>query len=651
MNTRNLRLGLPFGSTPPVSMSMCMAVGHSNPESLLGNSRSAGTTICSNQTDSMTYVTEHGTSAINGHPPSIPVSKCKYGQAPDTLLRRDTIGIWRRMDLEEDERVHSQLQSMSEANTLTRPAAKAPATKARGGLCHPGSRTFLLLASVVAAVSGFMLGYEMGVISGALLQLREALSLTCRMQEVAVSALLLGALLVSFVGGFLLDQYGRKFAIIVTAGTIIVGTVVLIGFVSYTALLLGRLLAGMAVALSGTASCLYIAEMAPQDRRGLLVSLYELMVVTGVLLGFGLSHAFAAVPDGWKYMFAAVIPPAVLQGGAMCFLPLSPRFLLKKGRQEAARAVLEQLRPCGVEEELRGIQAALREERQHGFLDLLSNKDNVRRRLLIGAALVFLQQTTGQPNVLFYASTVLQSVGFHSHGAATLASTGLGVVKVAATVPAVLLVDRVGSRNFLCMGAAGMTMSLTTLGVVTLQSDANATRICQSPSHHLHNVSGPTLDVLPAHQEPENITSYSNWSTTQENWADILSGAMAEKLAGAHPEPRQASGTLKWLSLVSLLSYIAAFSISLGPMVHVVLSEIFPLGVRGKAVSVVSAVNWGTNLIISLTFLTVTEKIGLSNVLFLYAAMSFVLLMFVIFYIPETKGQTLEQISKELSEK
>ncbi|KPP59434.1 solute carrier family 2, facilitated glucose transporter member 12-like [Scleropages formosus] len=529
-----------------------------------------------------------------------------------TLL---SFSVRRRMDLEDNATIRSQLRSVSEESTLTQPAEKAPPSKAGGALCRPGSSTFLLLASAVAAVSGFMLGYEMGVISGALLQLRDILSLTCQMQEVAVSALLLGALLVSFVGGYLLDQYGRKFAIIVTAGTIVVGTVVLVGFASFTALFLGRSLVGMAVALSGTASCLYIAEIAPHDRRGLLVSLYELMVVIGVLLGFGLSHVFAAVPDGWKYMFAAVIPPAVLQGGAMCFLPVSPRFLLKKRRQEAALAVLEQLRPCGADKELRSIQAVLREESQHSFLDLLSSKDNVRRRLLIGVALVFLQQSTGQPNVVFYASTILQSVGFHSHGAATLASTGLGAVKVAATVPAVLLVDRVGSRNFLCMGAAGMALSLTTLGMVTLQSHANATRICQSPTHTnhtnwLHNISSPVLDVLPVLREPVKVTGSSNWSVTQENWADTRSRETAEKFPGVDPEPKRVSGVLKWLSLVSLLSYVAAFSISLGP-----------------------------------------KKVGLANILFLYAAMSFVLLVFVIFYIPETKGQTLEQISKELSEK
>ncbi|KAJ8355755.1 hypothetical protein SKAU_G00185490 [Synaphobranchus kaupii] len=528
-------------------------------------------------------------------------------------------------------------------------------------------QTFLLLASVVAAVSGFMLGYEMGLISGALLQLRELLSLTCQRQEMAVSSLLFGALLISLVGGFILDRYGRKSSIIASACTVVVGTLVVIGFASYPALIAGRAVVGMAVALSGTASCLYIAEIAPKDKRGLLVCLYELMVVIGILLGFGFSYAFADVPGGWKYMFAVVVPPAILQGVTMLFLPVSPRFLMKNGKHQAAQRVLVRLGASSADEELQSIQSSVKEESQYSFLDLFRSKDNIRMRLMIGVALVFFQQVTGQPNVLFYASTILKSVGFHSNQAATLASTGLGVVKVVATVPAVLLVDRLGSKAFLCVGSVVMTLSLATLGVVTLQSHANVTSLCRSPvAGGLNHTAWPQnasearapgdfraagdfrapVELAPPVPDGLNLTNASDGWMTKGRWSQE-----GGKVTEASPLQTGASGALKWLSLVSLLVYVTAFSISLGPMVYVVLSEIFPLGIRGKAVSVVSAINWGTNLVISLTFLTVTDKIGLPNVIFTYAAMSFALLVFVILYIPETKGRSLEQISKELAKK
>ncbi|XP_015204257.1 solute carrier family 2, facilitated glucose transporter member 12 [Lepisosteus oculatus] len=527
-----------------------------------------------------------------------------------------------------------------------------------------GCGNFIFLASVIAAISGFMLGYEMGVVSGVLLQLRDILSLTCQEQEMVVSSLLFGALLLSLGGGFLLDQHGRKFSIIVTTFLVVIGTLLMICVVSYTALIIGRIMVGMAVALSGIASCLYIAEIAPQNKRGLLVSLYELMVVIGVLTSFVFSYVFASVSDGWKYMFGIVIPPAVLQAGTMCFLPVSPRFLVKKGQSEAARAVLKRLRASSaVEEELQSIQTILEEESRYTFSDLFRSKDNIRTRLLIGVALVFFQQVTGQPNVLFYAATIFKSVGFHSNEAATLASAGMGAVKVACTIPAVMFVDRVGSKTFLSIGAVLMTISLTTLGVVTLKSHTNVTSVCDSHSslnqtHWVHNstagfaVHGVSF-LNKALNSSSDLSNTVNLTTSSKRLLMDDEWNITNPVKGPNPGlfSTKVSSTLKWLSLVSLLVYIAAFSISLGPMVWVVLSEIFPMGIRGKAMSAASVINWGINLIISMTFLTITEKTGLPNVIFMYAVMSFALLVFVILYIPETKGLSLEEISMELARK
>ncbi|XP_063079545.1 solute carrier family 2, facilitated glucose transporter member 12 isoform X2 [Engraulis encrasicolus] len=559
-----------------------------------------------------------------------------------------------------------------------------------------GCGAVLVLSALVASVSGLLLGYEMGLISGALLQLRGDLALSCRGQEMVVSSLLLGALFFSVAGGAVLDRWGRRFAIVLTAGMAVGGTLLMVCLSSLASLVAGRVVVGMAVALSGTASCLYIAEVAPQAWRGRLVCLYELMVVLGVLLGFGLSYAFSAVPGGWRYTFAAVIPPALAQALAMYFLPRSPRFLLAQGKEEEARAVLERLRGSGtpsassgetrsssstsgataaaeaaegdlpplppsspaVEEELRSIRAALCREQRHSFLDLFRGHDNMRQRLLVGAGLVVLTQVTGQPNLLSYASTVLHHVGFQSDQAATLASTGLGLVKVAGTLPAILLVDRVGPKAFLTVGAVVMTLSLATLGVATMQSHTQVSSLCQSsappPSGHNHSHWGRDKDMaaaaaaMPAglyHSTPSTLPMTMNLSYPG------YSPALGQRGSVAQEEGESVSSSLKWISLVSLLVYVTAFSFSLGPMVYVVLSEIFPTGIRGKAVSVVSAFNWGSNLIISMTFLTLTEKIGLANVIFSYAVMSFILLIFIILFIPETKGRSLEQISKELAMK
>lgn len=421
------------------------------------------------------------------------------------------------------------------------------------------------VAAVVASVSGLMLGYEMGLTSGVLLQLRGLLSLSCREQELLVSSHLFGALLICLAGGPILDRYGRRCSLLLSATLVVGGTIVLIAITSLVALTLGRVIVGMGTALSGTAACLYIAEISPRERRGLLVTLYELMLVVGVMLGFSCSYAFAALPHGWGYTFGLVIPPALLQIGALVFLPPSPRFLVAQGKAEQAKVVLARLRG-GVKEqvevELRDIQAGLKEESEHSFWELFSDKANLRTRLLTGVALVFLQQATGQPNILSYASPLLRSVGFDSDAAATLASTGFGVVKVVGTIPAVLLVDRLGPKSFLCVGAVAMGLSLAVLGTVTLQSHTYLTSLCKSQT--IQNNTHVPWDVnsTSVHLDTSDFfpTGFPNqWSSNEAQRT-----VRAEDTGGDGTQVEVAS-SLKWASLISLLVYVAAFSISLGP--------------------------------------------------------------------------------------
>ncbi|KAI2649625.1 Solute carrier family 2, facilitated glucose transporter member 12 [Labeo rohita] len=504
-----------------------------------------------------------------------------------------------------------------------------------------GNGAALVLCSVsVACLSGLMMGYETSLISGALLQLRDILTLSCPQQEQVVGSLLFGAFLLSLGGGIILDRYGRRFSIILTALLCALGTLLSVCVVSFWALVIGRMLVGMAVALSGTASCLYAAEVAPAAWRGRCVCVYELMVVLGMLLGFGLSCAFAGVPDGWRFTFGGVLLPALLQAGIMPLLPQSPRFLLAQQREKEAHATLLRLRAGikgvdAVEDELRAIRLALGAERLHGFLDLFRSHDNMLQRLLVGAGLVFLQQTTGQPNILAYASTVLSSVGFHGNEAATLASTGFGVVKVSGTVPAVFLVDKVGPKALLCVGTIVMMLSTATLGAVTMQSRTHVSSLCKGPVNKANLTefeTGAETDFQtniplglyqPSYNELQNKHKANAFITTINDTKDhwILNYTYDHRTAFMDPEKdsskialpsfhvNEVSPSLKWISL-----------------------ECFSRGDLLKCV-------------------VVAERIGLPTVIFSYAAMSFVLVVFVIVFVPETKGRSLEQISKELSMK
>ncbi|NXX90502.1 GTR12 protein, partial [Centropus bengalensis] len=524
-----------------------------------------------------------------------------------------------------------------------------------------GCGTFTLLSSAIAAVSGLLMGYELGLISGALLQMSSILALSCKEQEIIVSSLLFGALFASLTGGFLIDRFGRRVAIIVASSLLVLGSLILLPYESYGILIVGRIAIGISISLSSIATCVYIAEIAPQHRRGLLVSLNELMIVIGILFAYISNYAFSSVSHGWKYMFGLVIPLGVLQAIAMYFLPPSPRFLVMKNNDEAARKVLERLRQTAdATKELTVIKSSLKDEHQYSFLDLFSSKDNMRARMLVGLTLVFFVQTTGQPNILFYASTVLKSVGFQSNEAASLASTGVGVVKVVSTVPATVFVDQVGSKTFLCIGSSVMAVSLVTMGLVNRNIHVNFTNICRSqppedvflqrPQNLTGVTDGSLKDHFPSMASPERFSlGAQSQDVARTEELNRTSPSGAKSVTGSHMESGEVPVVLKWLSLASLLVYVAAFSIGLGPMSWLVLSEIFPGGIRGRAMALTSSMNWGINLLISLTFLTVTELIGLSWVCFIYTIMSLASLAFVIVFIPETKGCSLEQISMELA--
>ncbi|XP_064411271.1 solute carrier family 2, facilitated glucose transporter member 12 [Latimeria chalumnae] len=534
--------------------------------------------------------------------------------------------------------------------------------------------TFTVLSSVTAAASGLLVGYELGIISGALLQLHTLLELTCQQQEMVVSALLIGALLASLTGGFLIDQYGRKIIIIMTSCLFIVGSFILVFSTSYIVLIVGRLVIGISIPLSISATCIYIAEIAPQHKRGQLVSLNELMIIVGILLAYIVNYLFANVSNGWQYMSGLVILPAILQAIAMYFLPPSPRFLIMTDCNESACKVLRRLRSTSdIDQELNSIESSLKKDKRYTFFDLFTSKDNMRARGLIAILLVFFMQITGQPNIIFYASTILKSVGFQSNAAATLASTGVGIAKVVGTIPAILFVDNVGSKIFLCIGSAFMSVSLTTMGLLSFKLPMNFQNICRKFTYSNQSQTNSDFDWLgnTTYYQMLNRTGFSSTASIMKTMFNIttitatrLSGInnanvwnmkpflILDNISGInHVEYPIVPDAFKWLSLASLLVYITAFSIGLGPMGWLVLSEIFPVGIKGRAMVLALSVNWGLNLLISLTFLTMTESLGLPCMLFIYAAMSLMSLVFVILFVPETKGQSLELISKELTKR
>jgi sugar porter (SP) family MFS transporter len=426
-----------------------------------------------------------------------------------------------------------------------------------------------------------LFGYDTGVISGALLFIREDFPLSDFMQGVIVSFLLVGAVTGALTGGPLSDRFGRRPIVLLAATIFAVGAIAAALTPSIGLLIVARFILGLGVGLASLIVPLYIAEIAPPDTRGALVSLNQLMITIGILLSYIVGVAFTPI-QGWRWMFAVAVIPALILGIGMFFLPESPRWLVKNGKLAKARAVLSRSRvEAEVETEMQQMEELERLERQQaqvGYKELLAPW--IRPALIIGIGLAVFQQITGINTVIYYAPTILEIVGFSAGGAIAATALGVGVVNVGFTILAVRIIDRAGRRLLLLIGLVGMTVSLALLGLV-----------------------------------------FSLNST---------------------------SGAAGLLATICLALYIASFAISLGPVFWLMISEIYPLNIRGSAMSVAALCNWGSNFLVALTFPVLLAALGGAGAFWLFAVLGIVAWFFVWFLVPETKGRTLEEIEADM---
>ena len=432
---------------------------------------------------------------------------------------------------------------------------------------------FVYLATAISALGGMLFGYDIGVISGAILFIKKDFALSAGVEEVVVGSVLLGSLVGAAVGGILADSFGRRKLLMVTAFVFGLGAIAAALAPDSAWLIAARIVAGAAIGIASFVAPLYISEIAPVDIRGKLVSINQLALTGGIVVSYLIDYVFADT-QAWRWMFAMALIPAAAFGFGLMFIPDSPRWLVSRGRAAQARVALTRIRPREeVEDELRRIQHSVGQQ-QANWSELLSPM--LRSAMIVGVGLAIAQQITGINTVIYYAPTIFRLAGLSSASVAILASVGVGVVNVVLTMAAMQLIDRVGRRPLLLVSLAGMALSLFVLG-----------------------------------------------------------------LAFALP---QASGNLGWIAVGSLMIYVGSFAIGLGPVFWLVLSEIYPLHIRGRAMSIGTAVNWSVNLIVALTFLTLTQVLGNAATFWLYGIVSVGAWLFAFFLVPETKGKTLEEI-------
>jgi MFS transporter, SP family, galactose:H+ symporter len=333
------------------------------------------------------------------------------------------------------------------------------------GNAQASGTRFVYVASVFAALGGLLFGYDTGVISGALIFIRQSFALSVFHQEIVVSVVLVGASIGALGGGRLADRFGRRKMLIVTSLIFIAGAILCAVATSVATLVIGRTIVGFGIGLASSTVPLYISEVSPANARGWQVSLFQLAITIGILSAYMADFAFAKTAD-WRWMLGlAAVPGAMLFLG-MLFLPETPRWYAQRAQMEMARSVLVRIRGThAVDPELDEIRATLQQSQERGrFSDLLSPE--VRPALVIGIGLGVFQQITGINTVIYYAPTIIQSAGIPSASGAILATAGIGLVNVIMTVVAMWLIDRAGRRPLLLTGIAGMAVSLGVLGYV-----------------------------------------------------------------------------------------------------------------------------------------------------------------------------------------
>lgn len=444
---------------------------------------------------------------------------------------------------------------------------------------------WLVMVGVVTFLAGLLFGYDQGVISGALPLLKEDLDLSTFAAEIITSWVTLGALVGALVAGTLADRIGRRWTA-VAAGVLFAGGALLETVAPDAATLtVGRVITGVAVGFASTVAPLYAAEMAPAWIRGRIVSSYQLAITVGIFLAYLADDALTG-GDHWREMFALAVIPGVLLVVAFLIVPESARWLLGKGRRDEALETLRKVDgPDDAPAHLAEMEEDLRVEREEGeatWGEVFSPR--VRRPLIIGVGLAIIQQVTGINAIIYYANDIFARAGFataQDQAEATLYAIGL--VNVLATFIAIAYVDRFGRRPLLLAGLVGMTVSLAGVGA-----------------------------------------SFAFFSSD-------TSAATGVSVTGI-------------FTLVALVVFIASFAFSLGPIVWTIISEIYPNRVRGRAVSLATAVNWGAAFLVTQFFLTIVDAIGEATTFFAMAGLCVISYVWIHRNVPETRGRTLEEI-------
>ncbi|MBI5974312.1 sugar porter family MFS transporter [Staphylococcus canis] len=430
----------------------------------------------------------------------------------------------------------------------------------------------------IGALGGLLYGYDMGVISGALLYLKNDIPLNAFTEGLVVSSMLVGAIFGSGFSGPLSEKLGRRRLVFIISIIFIIGALILAFAPTMEILVLGRLVIGFAVGGSTAIVPVYLSELAPTDARGSLSSLNQLMITIGILSSYLVNYAFAPI-EGWRWMLGLAIVPSLILMIGVIFMPESPRWLLEKRGEKAARDVMKLTYPeSEIDKEIANMKHI--NEISEGTWTVLKSPW-LLSTIIIGSVFALLQQLIGINAIIYYAPSIFERAGLGS-STSILSTVGIGVVNVLVTIVAIFIIDKIDRKKLLVIGNIGMVTSLLTMSVLI--------------------------------------------------WLIGVNSSI-------------------WIMMICLTTFIIFFGISWGPVLWVMLPELFPMRARGAATGIAALVLSIGSLLVAQFFPVLVSIFQVQQVFLIFAVIGVIALFFVIKFLPETRGRSLEEIEKDLRER
>jgi sugar porter (SP) family MFS transporter len=511
---------------------------------------------------------------------------------------------------------------------------------------------YTIKVALIVALGGFLMGFDASVISGVVSFIESDFSLSKFELGWSVASLTLTATLAMMFAGPLSDRFGRRPILVVAAVLFTISALASAIAPNFFLLVAARMLGGLAVGAALIIAPMYIAEISPAKVRGRTVSFNQLNIVIGISAAFFSNYLVLKLGQSdlawvrvlrleetsWRWMLGIEALPAVIYYLALLAVPESPRWLVMQGRFDDARRVLERF--CGSEQaraDLQAVRASLAAEantEKASYAELF--RPAMKLVLTVGIAVAILQQITGINAVFFYAPMIFEQSGIGTD-ASFLQAVLVGLVNLVFTILAILLIDRVGRRPLLGFGLAGIAACMLLLSygfgsaTYTLGRDSVDLLSQGIEGAALQGLIDQTYYSDVAFREA--VVAAVGGETFQSRQSDFVNAAI-----NMNPS----------LILIGILGFVASFALSVGPVMWVLFSELFPNRIRGFAISFVGVINSAVSFSVQLVFPWELERIGSSGTFLIYGGFAIVGLLVVMRLVPETKGRSLEELEAEL---